>query len=519
MTPLEPSLGSVLIFDIETNGLLAEMDRAHVLVIKDSATRLSYVFSQGPKAHGSIEEGVRLLLHHNQRGGLIAGHNVINFDTPALHKLFPWFVPNMDFVRDTLVMTRLIFTDLIDLDTKLMKAEKLPKKLFKRHSLEAWGYRLGVFKDEYRGDPDIADEKERKARKWERWNQSMEDYCIQDVEATEALWIKCMSKVEGPQFVPLKKVADGFSIQSIELEHQVASIVARQERHGICFDTAKAAKLYSLLVGEKLKIEEELKRVFKPRYFRDGPVLVPKQDNKKSGYTKDVPLQKIKLVEFNPGSRMHIAIWLKALHGWEPDEYTAGGAPKVDETVLSQLPYKEAEVFKKYLVITKRLGQLAEGNEAWLRHEKNGRIHGRVITNGAVTGRMTHSNPNLAQVPAGYSLWGHECRELFHVPRGKTQVGADAEALELRDLAGYMARYDGGAYVKTVLEGDKKAGTDIHSVNAKALGLDPKKEYFDGETGRDIAKTWFLCIRKGTCRSNPVKTNCVNSVNLQNGQH
>jgi DNA polymerase I-like protein with 3'-5' exonuclease and polymerase domains len=103
----------------------------------------------------------------------------------------------------------------------------------------------------------------------------------------------------------------------------------------------------------------------------------------------------------------------------------------------------------------------------------------------------------MAQVPAGYSPYGHECRSLFIVPEGKVLIGADAAALELRDLAGYMARYDAGAYVTTVLNGIKAEGTDIHSVNARALGLDPLKEYFDGETGRDIAKTWFYAFIYG----------------------
>jgi DNA polymerase I-like protein with 3'-5' exonuclease and polymerase domains len=103
----------------------------------------------------------------------------------------------------------------------------------------------------------------------------------------------------------------------------------------------------------------------------------------------------------------------------------------------------------------------------------------------------------MAQVPAGYSPYGHECRELFIVELHKVLVGADAAALELRVLAGYMARYDGGAYVRTVLDGNKDDGTDIHSVNAKALGLDPKGNYFDGESGRDIAKTWFYAFLYG----------------------
>jgi len=149
-------------------------------------------------------------------------------------------------------------------------------------------------------------------------------------------------------------------------------------------------------------------------------------------------------------------------------------------------------------MVQKRIGQVAEGNEAWLRHvQKDSRVRGRVNTNGAVTGRMTHSKPNMGQVPSGKSEYGHECRQCWTVPPGKKLVGADADALELRDLAGYLAIYDEGAYIKTVLEGDKSQGTDMHSVNCRALGMDPKAYVFGAETGRDVAKTWFYAFIYG----------------------
>lgn len=490
-----PQPPGVLLFDIETNGLLEELTTCHVLVFKHLGRKQTTVCSDGPQAHMPVAEGARLLLEHTQAGGIIAGHNAIKFDYPALRKLFPWFTPDPATVWDTMVLARLIYPDLIEVDSLLVKKGVLPGNMQKRHSLESWGYRLGDWKGDYWGDPLLYEAllaqgfpeaeamKRTKATRWERWNQAMEDYCVQDVAVTHKLWDKLWSKDP--------------ALESVELETGVAHILARQERHGFCFDKAGAAKLYSRLVKIKLEIEAELAVVFKPRYFKDGPEMAPRRDNKTAGYLKDVPLQKVKLVEFNPSSRDHIALWLKALYGWRPEEYTAEGKPKVDETVLSGLPFPEAQVFKKYLIVTKRLGQIAEGKEAWLRHEKAGRIHGQVVTNGAVTGRMSHSRPNMAQVPAGYSPYGEECRALFGVPEGKVLVGADAAALELRDLAGYMARYDGGAYVETVLKGDKQQGTDIHSVNARALGLDPLQEYFDGETGRDLAKTWFYAFIYG----------------------
>jgi DNA polymerase-1 len=245
-------------------------------------------------------------------------------------------------------------------------------------------------------------------------------------------------------------------------------------------------------------IEKELQEVFKPMELKDGPVFMPKRDNKSLGYTKGVGVQKMKTVVFNPGSRHHIAIWLKALRGWVPTEFTDEGTPKVDEAVISKLPYPEAQPLKEYLMVSKRIGQIAEGKEAWLKNVKaDKRMHGSVNTMGTITGRMSHSGPNMGQVPAGYSPYGPECRALFIVPHGKQLIGCDAAALELRDLAGYMSHYDDGAYIQVVLNGDKKLGTDIHSTNARALGLDPKGSYFDGESGRDIAKTWFYAFIYG----------------------
>lgn len=525
MTP-EEAPAPVLIWDLESNGLLDSLTEIHCLVIKDTSTGVSSRYNDQPvpvRKDGSIADGVRRLQEATEKGNFIAGHNIIKFDIPAVQKLYPWFKPVRKYVRDTLVLTRLIYTDLIGIDTKLMESGKLPRHLFKAHKLEAWGYRTGTFKDEYEGDPAIPNVEDRKKRKWERWNLTMEDYCVQDVEATEALWNKCWTKIEGPTFRPLKKFPVGFSLLSVELETEVQFIIAQQERNGFSFDKEGASKLYAELVKEKLVIEENLKRVFKPRWFKDGNETIPKVSRRDQeellglnysrpkyegkgkskalvgyyhnswDYTEGCPYQKVKLVSFNPGSRTHIAIWLKALHGWEPAEFTADGSPKVDEEILTALPYPAAKAFIDYLTITKRLGQLAEGNEAWLRHEKNGVIYGQVITNGAVTGRATHSKPNTGQVPGvkkgkdGTVLmglpggWGYECRSLWGPRKGLVQVGVDMSGIELRCLAHYMARYDDGAYAKELLTGD------IHKANQKAAGLPT----------RDIAKTFIYAFLYG----------------------
>lgn len=480
------------IFDLETNGLLDEVSKVHVMAVRCLSTGKLRVFREHQMAEG---------LSYLDQFDLLVGHNIIKYDIPVLTKLYG-YTRHWRSLRDTLVLSRLVWADIFlwDLDRRNKPGVFFPGNLTGSYSLEAWGHRLGNYKGDYQGDTSIADLAERKRWKWVEWNPDMEDYCIQDVGVTTTLWER-LTKTAGSWLPPSDAAPNGelwMDSEFVKLETQVASILGRQERYGILFNKAAAADLYGTLVQRKMEIERELQAVFKPRFRPDGKVFTPKRDLKASNYTAGAPFHKVKLTAFNPGSRDHIAIWLRALRGWKPTEFTNDGGVKVDEAIISKLPYPEAAPLKEYLMVDKRIGQLAEGKEAWLRHVKSdGRIHGSVNTMGTVTGRMSHSNPNLGQVPASYSPYGHECRALFCVPKGKTQVGCDADALELRDLAGYMAAYDDGAYIKTVLSGDKKLGTDMHTLNARALGLDPKAMYFDGESGRDIAKTWFYAFIYG----------------------
>ncbi|WAW09991.1 DNA polymerase [Oxalobacter vibrioformis] len=464
-----------MIFDIESDGLLNEATKVHCLVMRATSTGKSTRYSDHPESSGRpLQEGLEVLMQSPR----LIGHNAIKFDIPLLKKLYPHFKVDTSKVIDTLVYARLVFADIRIKDAKLVKSRRLPGEFSGLHSLEAWGHRLNLHKGDYA--------KEMEARgldPWAAWNQDMEDYCEQDTAVTLKLFNLLETKA--------------FSEESITLEHEVAWVIARQERYGFQFNEPKAVDLYGTLVQKKLETAERVRKVFGPKYLRDGKIFTPKRDNSRMGYVAGSPVQKIKLTEFNPGSRDHIAYWLKTLYGWVPTEFTADGKPKVDDDTLMNLPYPEAEPLKEYLMLVKRCGQIAEGKAAWLKCVSNGRMHGSVNTNGAVTGRMTHSGPNMAQVPAGYSPYGKECRELFEVRRDKKLVGIDAAALELRCLAGYMAAWDNGAYIKTVLEGDKSKGTDIHSVTARGIGLDPVKLYFEGESGRDIAKTWFYAFIYG----------------------
>ena len=391
-------------------------------------------------------------------------------------------------------MARVLWADIKDADFRRRERGEFPANLIGKYSLEAFGHRLGLHKGSYDGP-------------WERWSREMQDYMDQDVRVTVRLWNKALLRISATGAAdPIP-----FSDECIELEHEVARIIGRQEKWGFAFDGASAQRLYAELVQKRCDLERDLKAIFPP-WFRGREIgtnkrlrVMRKGVHSPTTYQEGAVHQKIELVEFNPSSRDHIADRLIKLRGWKPAEFGKDGKPTVDDTVLSTLPYPEAKPLSEYLMLQKRIGQLAEGNKAWLKMERGGRLHGAIITNGAVTGRMTHLEPNMAQVPAGRSPYGHECRALFTNSLGAL-VGCDADALELRCLAGYLEPIDGGAYVRTVLEGDKALGTDIHSVNARALGMDPKGRYaVDGAElpGREIAKTWFSM---GTLGGDPVQT-------------
>jgi DNA polymerase I-like protein with 3'-5' exonuclease and polymerase domains len=306
---------------------------------------------------------------------------------------------------------------------------------------------------------------------WTQFKPEMADYCVQDVSITSHL---------KEHFEVLE-----YSTEAVELEHSFAKIIQRQIEYGFKFDISKGQELYVSLLKRQDELGSGLRATFGSWFISEGE-FTPKKDNKKRGYTKGSPFSKIKQVTFNPNSRDHIAKQLKGM-GWNPTSFTDGGKPKIDERVLSKLKLPQCKELKEHFLISKRISQLAEGDNAWLKLERDGRIHGGINTNGAVTGRCTHNSPNVAQVPASYSPYGTECRSLFTVGKDKLLVGCDADGLELRALAGYLKRYDGGAYASAAVDGTKEKGTDIHSLNRDALGI----------SSRDIAKTFFYAFIYG----------------------
>lgn len=423
-----------IVFDIETNG--KDPDVIWCIVAKEVGHGEPEIFT------GDKIKDFDLWLSEIKDCDTLIGHNILGYDLPVIERLLGMNLYGYT-IRDTLVMSRL----------------DSPNRE-KGHSLKAWGEQLCFPKDDF--------------NEWSRFSQEMVDYCIQDVLVGERIYQSLQERELG--------------VNSLELEQAVHSLISIQTRNGWEFDTRKASKLLAKLKQELFDVEDEVRSVFVPiKEFL--PLTVLKKTHTKEGkktraYVKQLAKGAYEheehgwgmdiYPEFNLGSRVQIAKHLQH-YGWEPQEFTPTGKPIVNERVLGFIDIPQAKLINKYLMIQKRIGLVSSWIDAVT---VTGRIHGYVNPCGAVTGRMTHSKPNLAQVPASYSPYGQECRELFKAKEGYTLVGVDASGLELRMLAHYLNDEN---YTKEILEGD------IHTSNQIAAGLDD----------RDQAKTFIYAFLYG----------------------
>ena len=406
-----------IVFDIETNGLdpskvwlvwAYERDtKEFVLFSGDTVS----TFSQYIKDMGECK---------------VIGHNIIAFDIPVCERLLGTDFSKCEVV-DTLVMSRL----------------SQPSR-DGGHSLESWGEKLNFAKGDYDD--------------WHNFSQAMVDYGKQDVALNERVYQILLNELTG------------FGSECLVLEHQVQAIISRQIKRGWTLDQEKSFVLLAELKEKKYELEDKVHEVFKPlpvflkqvtpKIKKDGTMsVVGLKFLGDSWETVGGEFSRIDFPVFNLGSRQQIGRHLQ-YYGWKPTSLTETGQPIVDEAVLSKVKgIPEAALIGEYLMIQKRIAQV----QSWLDAvQDDGRVHGYVNANGAVTGRMTHSSPNMGQVPAVYSPYGKECRDVWTVPQGYKLVGMDASGLELRMLAHYM---NDEGYTNEILNGD------IHTANQLAAGL------------------------------------------------
>lgn len=561
-----------VIYDIETNGLLPwqtepdfAMDRVHCMAVRciDTGQRRSFVNDDlfpldlaeiaelKDMGHVNIRpmsEGVELLNKAKYR----AGHNILGFDEEAMKLCYPEYDGDTQ-LSDTLVMVRMVFADIKETDFRMLAKGKLEGKYIGQQGLEAWGQRLGLSKGDYKKERENGlkeyhkeagleppTDKELHDYVWGTWNPAMHDYMVLDVDVNFLLWEKIQ------EF--------NWSPEAVDMEHSVHCLMLQQERNGFLMDYDHLKKLEGHLRGEYDRLfataVEEIGKWYRPvkkhvdaANQQDGEdnsrrtwgnLTYPKrtmdysksrqkvidagQYNKMRADTfEDAPFVKIELKEFNPNSRPQIEDRLRVLYGWEPQDFTDGGAAKVDDDILRTLAEEVplADTLAEVFFMKKRLGQVSDGKNGWLKlMRSDGRIHGRVNVGGTVSGRATHAAPNVSQVPGvkatefkdydkglqfiaeresqlaysgrpliAHQEWkdkkgewsinlrgregdyGWDCRESFIVPEGYKLVGCDLSGIEFRCLGNLTEPFDDGEIIDVVLNGD------IHARNAELAGI------------------------------------------------
>ena len=415
-----------LVFDIETDDL--DATEIHCIVAIDENNK-QYTFD-------IIDDNILKGLDFLAEADKLIGHNIIGFDIPVIKKLHGINLWSKNKIIDTLVLSRL-FNPVRE----------------KGHSLKVWGSKLGVAKDTPPEDFTV-------------YTKDTLKYCIKDVVLNKAL------------FEYLKKESAGFSKSSIELEHHVTYILEQQKVNGFKIDIKHTTNLLSELNFKIKEVQDKVHNTFKPKWVDIKEVKPKLKQNgmlSKSGLTdyeyEDIklsgnmkPFMRQDLVEFNLGSRKQIGEYLISF-GWKPKKFTPTGQPIVDEGTLKKIIHiKEAKLIADFLLYQKRIAQIS----SWLDSIKaDDRVHGSVVSTGAITGRMSHRSPNMAQVPSVSSPYGEECRACWIVDEGHKLVGIDASGLELRLLAHYMADEE---YINDIINGD------IHTTNQESAGLESRNQ-------------------------------------------
>ena len=419
---------SSLVFDIETD----DLDATKIWCISTCDTNTEELNSY---YGNTLQEGLSKL----QDADKLIGHNIIGFDIPVIRKLTGIDLSTKPLV-DTLVLSRL-FNPVRE----------------GNHGLESWGFRLKFPKIEFED--------------YGHFSQEMVTYCENDVLLNKKV------------YDALSKEKQGFSRDSINLEQNIASILNKQREKGFLLDVRHSCLLLATLKDKLDATVAEVHKEFKPE--EHTLILYPVKTNagklskmavdsegikyrlnsdEYDALNEQDEIKRISRTEFNLGSRKQIGEYLKKF-GWKPTKFTPTGQPIVDEGTLKRIKdIPQATLIADYLMYQKRIAQI----KSWIDNvDSIDRVHGFVNPNGTITGRMTHREPNLAQVPNSNAPYGTECRACWTVPKDYNLVGIDASGLELRMLAHYMDDED---FTNEILHGD------IHTSNQNLAGLESRNQ-------------------------------------------
>lgn len=422
-------MAKYFVIDIEANGLLHDATQIWCIVALDLEADLYHKYTYHDNFNGFKE------LYENPENTFIA-HNGIGYDFPVIKRLLGLEL-SWKRMYDTLLISRMLHAD-------------RPQG----HSLASYGQEFGTSKLDFKD--------------FDKYSEEMLTYCTQDVRINGMVWERYEPYLEKYK-------------QAIDIDREFAYYISLQEENGFTLDVEFATHYAAELESEREEYVAKIRQLAPPvkvkspsytKAYKEGRVL--EESDKSYTYitekTQVIKSADFKYEPFNPNSRQQIAEHFFTKYDWKPDLFTEKGAPDLSEKVLKTLPFEEAELLCQVIRRTKQLGMIRDGNAAWLKALRaDNKVHGAVMVNGAVGGRCTHNSPNLAQCDRK-DLRMRQC----WIPKpGWGLVGADASGLELRLLAHYLANWDKGAYVHTILN------ADIHDYNREIMGLNK----------RDTAKT------------------------------
>lgn len=457
-----------LVFDTESDALKENATVVHVISVCDLDGPAGHIESYSdtplPGVVGTLQDGLDRLSEADE----LVGHNIINSDFPILKRICNW-EPKPDVkIFDTLVVSRALNPD----------RPKPPGITGKTgpHSLEAWGYRAGKIKPAHES--------------WDLFDPAMLRRNRSDVEINYGVYYSLIAEI-----------GDYDWSECLELEHQVARIITQQEINGVRFDYERAIE-YVRLLGDRIAAIDSQLRPLLPRSYRARGVVISEPFKVTGGYKKVVtdwypdlsgpngnyvcgPFTRLDVIELDLDSVAQLKEFLYT-QGWVPTEwnYDDDGnptSPKLTEDSYDSITGDLGRLIKDRLLYTHRQRQI----RGWIeRVRPDGRLTASANPCGTPTGRARHSN--VVNVPKASPdvFFGTEMRSLFIASEGRKLVGHDADGLEIRFIAHYLGDPE---FIKALVSGDKKLGTDIHSLNMKRWEMD----------SRDDAKTTLYALVYG----------------------
>ena len=430
-----------LVFDIETDNLYFACKHLWIVAVRDLDTGEKKQWLPGDNGW----------MYYLDNAKLIIGHNVIDFDLPALEKLTGYKLPKSVKVHDTLLLSLI-----------------LNYNREGGHKLSAWGERLGYPKLPYED--------------FSRFTPEMLTYCIRDVDLTMKVYNILMEEFDkvyenNPQIATYLRV-----------EHAVSKWCAAAKVHGWPFDVESAKTLLVELEKEVLKTQELLQPLLGkkivavdkkngevetkyPKWQKNGGYQqhtanwfgIPWESGQDEDRLVEGPYSRIEIKDLDIDSVADVKTFLFR-NKWQPTEWNTKfnpdtnkkerTSPKITEDSL-EVMQGNGKIYCDFLTNKSRRDIL----KGWLSNvDEHGLLHGECFTIGTPSMRTRHSI--IVNVPSVDSVYGKEMRQLFTCLHGWAIVGADSAGNQARGLAHYLQSPE---YVDLLLNGD------IHQYNADVL--------------------------------------------------